>query len=150
VLQARWASDRAAMSKLHDLAGAGDYSVYWVSETVPGPEGYYRFYEWAAMLRRVYGGQTRVGLDRRAYDASFLTQTQFFTDRYNLAQLDPHGCQADLTITPGPGAGAPLQTAATYTWDRLFDPGRLQAYLDGLVDVGVMPRPSADATGCTR
>jgi hypothetical protein len=148
-LEARWAADRAAMAQLKTL-GDGGYSVYWVAQGVPGPDGFYRFYEWSAMLGDVYGDQQRVGLDVREYDASFLAQSQFFNDRYDLAGFDPHGCQADLSIVQGGGASGTGETAMSYTWYRFLQPAKLEQYLGGLVTVRVVPRPSPEATSCAR
>jgi hypothetical protein len=149
-LQSRWATDQAVMAQLHKNAGAGRYSVYWVHDEAPGPEDFYRFYEWSAMLGNVYGGQTRIGLDTRNYTPEFLAHTEFFNDRYDLAGFDPRGCQADITVAPGPGAAGSDQNAVMYTFYRLIQPGQLASYLDRLVTVRVVPRPSPYATDCTQ
>ncbi len=149
-LQSRWATDQAVMAQLHNDAGAGRYSVYWVHDETPGLEDFYRFYEWSAMLGDVYGGQTRVGLDTRKYTPEFLGHTEFFIDHYDLAGFDPHGCQADLTIAPGPVAAGSGQNALMYTFYRLIEPDQLTSYLDRLVTVRVVARPSPDATDCTQ
>ena len=139
-LQARWATDASVMQQLKHTDGSGRFAVYWVHEGTPGSEDFYRFYEWSAMLGDVYGGQTRVGLDTRAYDAGFLGESQFFNDRYDLSGFDPNGCQADLTIKPGANYKGRAQVAVTYVFYRLFEPGRLNAYLDDLVVVDLTPR----------
>jgi hypothetical protein len=146
-LQARWADDRAVMLALHNAPASGNYSVYWVSDGAPGPEDFYRFYEWSAMFGQVYGGQTRIGLDTREYDATILTHSEYFIDRFDLASLDPRGCQADLVIT-NHSATTAGGTALTYTYYRLFKPAQLNTYLDGLVTVEVRARVSAQGTDC--
>jgi hypothetical protein len=149
-LQARWATDRAVEEQLRADPTARNYSIFWVDDQAPGPEDYYRFYEWSAMLQDVYGGQARVGLDRRGYDPRFLFESQFFNDRYDLAGFDPHGCQADLTIERRPGASSTAQVAMSYTFYRLLQPERLDGYLRGLVEVKIVPRPSVAATDCAQ
>lgn len=139
-LQARWATDASVMQKLKHTDGSGRYAVYWVHDGTPGSEDFYRFYEWSAMLGDVYGGQTRVGLDTRAYDGGFLGESQFFNDRYDLSGFDPNGCQADLTIKPGANYKGRAQVAVTYVFYRLFERGKLNAYLDDLVVVDLTPR----------
>jgi len=148
-LQARWAADRAIMAELQNNASAGGFSVYWVHDGAPGPEDFYRFYEWSAMLGNAYGDQSRVGLDTRAYDASLLLNTPFFSDRYDLANFDPHGCEVDLTIAPASGAGTSGEMALMYTYYRLFQPDRLESYLRGLVTIQVAPVSTPVATHCT-
>jgi hypothetical protein len=148
-LQARWATDRAVMAELRQMPGARAFSVYWVKDGAPGPEDYYRFYEWSAMFADVYGGQTRIGFDTRAYGPNFLGRSEFFTDQYTLANFDPRGCQAELTIQRT-GASDGEQTAMFYTVTRLFRPDRLDDYLRGLVNVQVVPISSSYATNCVR
>jgi hypothetical protein len=148
-LQARWATDRAVTAELQSDGSAGRFSVYWVHDGAPGPEDFYRAYEWSVMLGSVYGDQDRVGLDVRAYDSRFLEQTQFFSDRYNLANFDPHGCQADLTIARATGAGTSEDTALIYSFYSLVEPDRLEGYVRSLVTIQVMPKSSPDATHCS-
>jgi hypothetical protein len=149
-LQARWAVDRAVMARLQSMNGSGNFSVYWVRDAIPGPEPFYRFYEWSAMFREAYGGESRVGLDTRAYDSTFLARSQFFIERYDLAAFDPRGCQADLVITPGRSAATTGQVALMYSYYRLFQPEELPGFLDGLVTVSVSPLVSPLATDCRR
>ena len=149
-IQARWATDRAVMAELRSTPDAGGFSVYWVHDGAPGPEDFYRFYEWAAMLGNVYGDQARVGLDDRAYNPGFLERRQFFSDRYNLANLDPRGCQAHLTIERTKGAASSGQTALQYTFYRLFQPDRVEGFISSLVTIQVVPIPDPYATSCSR
>jgi hypothetical protein len=149
-LQARWATDRAVMAELRDTSNAGRFSVYWVHDNAPGPEDYYRFYEWSAMLGNTYGDQSRVGLDVRVNNSRFLQRPQFFSDRYNLANFDSHGCQADLTITRTSSAGSSDKTGLMYDYYSLFQPDRLDSYIRGLVTIQVTPTPSASATDCSK
>ena len=147
-LQARWATDRAVMDQLRSDPTARGYSIFWVDDRAPGPEDYYRFYEWSAMFKQVYGDQGHIGLDIRANNSGILSATQYFNDRYDLAGFDPHGCQADLTIERGPGASTTAQVALDYTFYRLLQPQKLDEYLRGLVQVKIVPRATADATDC--
>jgi hypothetical protein len=147
-LQARWTTDRAVMAALARQPADGHYSVYWVSDGAPGPEDFYRFYEWSAMFGVAYGGESRVGLDGRAYDATFFGQSAFFNARYDLAGFDPRGCQADLVINRGDVNQSNAQTTLEYTMYRLFQPDRLNDYLNGLVTIQVVPHPSPLATDC--
>ncbi|HKW59020.1 MAG TPA: hypothetical protein VJR46_04620 [Candidatus Dormibacteraeota bacterium] len=143
-LEARWATDRATMAALQSSPESGRYSVYLVHDEAPGPEDFYRFYEWSAMLGVAYGDQRRIGLDDRAYTTDFLAHQEFFTDRYALANFDPSGCQAQLIVRRAPGAPEGTQLAALYEFDRLFDPGALQHLLDSLLQVVVTPAPGSE------
>lgn len=144
-LQARWATDASVMEQLKHTDGSARYAVYWVHDGTPGSEDFYRFYEWSAMLGDVYGGQSRVGLDTRAYDGGFLGESKFFNDRYDLSGFDPNGCQADLTMKPGANYKGRAQVAVTYVFYRLFEPAKLNAYLDDLVVVDLTPRGSCSS-----
>lgn len=148
-IQARWATDQAVMTELASATDDSAYSVYWVHDNAPGPEDFYRFYEWSGMLGHVYGDESRIGLDVRHYDSSFLEQGAFFSDRYNLAHLVPHGCEVDMTITRTSGAGSSAQTALMYTFDRLLQPGRLDSYVRSLVTIQIVPVTSALASSCS-
>jgi hypothetical protein len=149
-LQARWAADQGVMADLKADQNSGDYSVYWVRDRIQGPEDYYRFYEWSAIFERVYGQQTRVGLDERAYTPEFLHETKFFEDRYNLASFDPRGCQAEMVITGSPATTHPTQVGLRYVYLRLFDPKGLASFENGLVSVKITKHFSADATDCVQ
>jgi hypothetical protein len=149
-LQARWAEDQGVMADLKANGNSGDYSVYWVRQRIQGPEDYYRFYEWSAMFERVYGNQTRVGLDERQYGPDFLGMTKFFEDRYNLAGFDPRGCQADMVITGSVATTHPTQVGLRYVYLKLFDPAGLAAFENGLVSVKITPRTSSAATDCVQ
>jgi hypothetical protein len=150
LIQARWAGDRAVMAELAANSGSAPYSVYWVGDSAPGPQDYYRFYEWSAMFERVYGDQSRIGLDTREYSPSFLANTRFFTDRYDLADLDPLGCEATLRVEPTSSGSHPAQVALRYTWLRLFQPSQLAPYLDSLVTVDVTRMPTDAAAHCAQ
>jgi hypothetical protein len=102
------------------------------------------------MLGNALGDQERVGLDTRRYDSSFLEQSPYFNDRYDLARFDPHGCQADLTIARASGAGETGETAFLYNFYRLFQPDRLDRYIRGLVTIQVAPKSTPYATGCSQ
>jgi hypothetical protein len=149
-LQARWAVDEGVMADLRASQSSGDFSVYWVRDRVQGPEDYYRFYEWSAMFERVYGNQTRVGLDERQYTSEFLNRSEFFEDRYNLASFDPRGCQAEMVITGSPATAHPTQVGLRYLYLAVFDRAALAPFENGLVSVKITPRHSPDATDCVQ
>jgi len=153
--QARWIKDRSVMHHLARLPGAGDYSVYWVRDrsTVGRRPEPYRFYEWAGMFRRVWGGESRIGLDdapvsrRRLFEAS---RQAWFRDRaYLLSELDPRGCQALLEIDDGPRRYARLRLVVQYQVLRLLRwRSKMEALLDGITRLAVTPVAAPEATSC--
>jgi hypothetical protein len=148
--EARWIKDSSVMANLKATPGAGGYSVYWIDdEYVVGGEPTYRFYEWAGMFRTIFGGETRIGLDRRAYAPSFLdTGRPNFTDIYNLAAFDPRGCEAVVTISRGDQSYGDAGLVARYLWDGIVDPAARRRLLQDVTAVTVQPYASPEATDC--
>jgi hypothetical protein len=149
--QARWLKDSSVVANLAATPGADKYSVYWIKDDYRlGGEPAYRFYEWSALIGLTYGGQSRVGIDADPPDPSFLqSNAPFFNSSYNVVGFDPAGCEAVVSISPGPTAGTELGMVAHYFLYGVFDPAYRDRWVAGLTKVSVMPYPSSNATNCS-
>ena len=144
--------DQAVMAQLaRDPVGRSS-SVFWIDDQFPASsETHYRFYEWSAMFWHVYGDESRIGFDTASYDRSSLVSFgSFYTASYDLATFNPHGCQADLSIRPGPAAGDPVRLVAQYTFDKFFSPGQVPDLLErsAIVSVTAVPSQDGEQTEC--
>lgn len=153
VWQGRWARDRSIMSHLARIPNASAFSVYWIDDRFgAGGHDYYAvedFHEWASLFHAVWGGQSRIGLDPRTdVPERYRTDRVFHTSMNELADLDPAGCQATLTIRRGALTFADAELAARYIYYRLVARDRMSDLLERLTQVDVVPRPSADALHC--
>jgi len=153
--QARWAKDRSLMVHLTKLDDARAYSVFWIDDQFPQVEGeYYRFYEYASMLKTIWGDESHLGVekgDKSSYSPEFLAKGQrFFTPHYHLRTLDPAGCQATLVLRPGSQRQGSFELAMRYLYDRFFQPNKLDEFLLSVTDVQVQPQASPLATHCQR
>jgi len=148
--QARWIKDTSVMATLASTPDAGNYSVYWIDDNyVLGGEPTYRFYEWSAMLRQTYGGESRIGLDRRTTKESFLFDGQpYFTHLYYLGDFDPRGCEAIVTISQGSEHHSDIGLVARYLYYSLVSPSERDRMMHRVTRVTVEPYASPYATNC--
>lgn len=139
--QARWVKDRSIMVNLARLPGAGDHSVYWVDHQYYwGGETDYRFYEWSSIFKKVWGGETRIGFDKRSPDPKMLEEVKtLFNASYNLGSFDPAGPQALLAVRRGVEAGPVLFVVWRYYSHKFLRPQNMEAFLAGITDVRVQP-----------
>ena len=142
------------MANLATLDNAQGISVFWVDDHFPaGGErgtGAYRFYEWSSIFKTVWGDESRIGFDQglRAIEPLVVDQ-RYFNERYNLADFDPAGCQAMLTIRRGPLVYSDAGLSARYLFYRFFrSEGRLAKFLSGVTDVQVQPISAPEAVNC--
>jgi len=149
--EARWLKDSSVIANLSSTPGADRYSVYWITDSDPvGGEAGYRFYEWASILNRAFGGQSRVGLDTGTTTSTFFTDDRpFFTAAYNLASFDPGGCEAAVSISRGPTAGTDLEVTARYVFYSLTDRAKRDRWMGGLTMIKVVPYAAPQATDCS-
>ena len=139
--QERWIKDRSIMVNLSRLPDAANYSVYWVDDQFPQFQESYRFYEWSSIFKAVWGGESRIGLDRRAYAADFLQNEQkYFTSLYSLRDFNPSGRQASLTIKRALGMNK-WELCGRYYFYKFGDPKKLNQFLTWMTDVEVRPVP---------
>ncbi|MCP4697815.1 MAG: hypothetical protein GY862_13330, partial [Gammaproteobacteria bacterium] len=97
--QARWIKDESVMLKLSKREDLKRNSVFLIQNDYLIVGEFYRFYEWAAMFKRIWGDETRMGLDLRAYRPEFAySSTQYHNARYFLSEFDPKGCWMHLKI----------------------------------------------------
>ncbi|MCX6056651.1 MAG: hypothetical protein NTW69_00645 [Chloroflexi bacterium] len=148
--QARWVKDRSLMVNLEQLDGANEYSVYWVDDQYPvGGEDNYRFYEWSSIFKRVWGGETRIGLDQRDSTPQLLEHYKiYYTKDYNLSGFDPTGCQATLVIRQGKSVYTNIELVLRYFYYKFADQRLLSEFLVQVTQVGVWPFTSPLAVNC--
>jgi hypothetical protein len=150
--EARWIKDSSVMANLAATPGADRYSVYWIDDRYQvGGEADHRYYEWSSMLGRAFGGQSRIGLDIHTNSPDFLvTGKQFFNASRNLADLDPAGCEAAVSISRGPDSQGDLGLVLRYLFYSLFDRSERDHLVAGATAVTVQPLAAAQATNCSR
>ncbi|MCP4370153.1 MAG: hypothetical protein GY797_18870 [Deltaproteobacteria bacterium] len=147
--QARWVKDRSIIVNLGQLDNVEDISVFWVDDQFPTRGGdSYRFYEWSSIFKRVWGDETRIGLDQKTRSPEFLIDGQrYFNDRYNLLNFDPAGCQAILMIR----RGLPYtddQLFSRYLFSRFFEPSKMNEFLAEITDIQVQSIFAPEAVNC--
>ena len=104
--QLRAIKDESVMAKLQNQDSLKDFSIFWIDDRffIPGSATYYNFYEWSSIFNTIWRGQSRVGIQLQ-YKGGLLPHVLpaklFQTSRYNLADFNPEGRQACLTIQPG-------------------------------------------------
>lgn len=142
--QARWVKDRSIMTHLARMPGAERYSRYRVDDLFPlGGERGYAFYEWSTMFKRLWGGQSRMGIDV----TSDIEKTRpYLRAEYHLADYDPHGPQARLTIRRGPLQFGDADLSLRYEFFRLLARAKLDDFLLQVADVTVEPTAPGAAT----
>jgi hypothetical protein len=148
--QARWVKDQSIMENLSTLENTDNVSVFWVDDQFQvGGEETYEFYEWSSIFKSVWGDESHIGLDQRAYTPDFLTQgLRYFNDRYNLSDFDPAGCQAILTIYPGPDSSSSAGMSMRYLFYKFFRKDGLGQFLHRITDVQVQPISTTEAVNC--
>jgi hypothetical protein len=149
--QARWVKDQSIMENLSTLENIDNVSVFWVDDQfqIDGTATYYDFYEWSSIFKSVWGDESHIGLDQRAYTHDFLTQGLcYFNDRYNLSDFDSAGCQAILTIRRGPDSSSNVRMSMRYLFYKFFRKDSLAHFLHGVTDVQVQPISTPEAVNC--
>jgi len=156
--QARWVKDRSIMVNLAKLENAEGVSVFWVDDQYQlGGQASYYFYEWPCIFKSVWGDKSRIGLDQSRYTSDFLDEWDDgwgrYSERVYLSDFDPAGCQAILTIRPGPES--PRNTSlpnarlsALYFYYRFFHNDHLTEFLHGVTEVQVQPISAPQAVNC--
>lgn len=146
---ARWAKDRAVMTRLAELDDGRRASVIWVRDAYPlGGEREYRFYERVGMFGLAWGDRGRIGLDLPVYDASFLAEgSAYFGPMYLLEGLDVRGCQAELLIDRAAGLGE-TELGLRYLVARWSGRAELDALLRDVASVELRHVDAPFATSC--
>jgi hypothetical protein len=147
--QTRWVKDRSIQVNLTRLNGAQDFSVYWVDDQFPaGGELDYRFHEWSAMFKNIWGDERRIGLDHAPSPDYLTTLNRYFTAAYDLSQFDPLGCQATLTIWRDRETLDDWTLSLQYFYYRFFQPDKMFGFLSGVTDLHIEPIAAPEATHC--
>jgi hypothetical protein len=137
--QARAVKDRAIMADLADVNVLRKFSVFWIDDQYPlGGEGLYRFYEWSSMFKKIWGGESHIGLQLQGYNqAALIGLKQYYIKRYNLSEFDPSGCQVELVITRGALQYSEGELVWQYFMHRFFKQDQLVDFLHGVVHIHV-------------
>jgi hypothetical protein len=159
-LQARWVKDQSIIYKISTLQGAADTKIFWIHDFFPvgtrDPLEYYRFYEWASFFKRAFGNEERVGIDVRAAQRDFFESAnfkQYSTKFYVLSDFDPKGCQAILTILPGPNvlkrttSEIEMDLIKRYYYIKFLGKQSMKAFLTGVTELKIDP---IITTACNR
>ena len=145
------------MLNLARLDGAKDYSIYWIDDQYPlGGENpldknNYRFYEWSSIFEKVWGDETRIGIDQRYSTPTWLADYKpYFTKFHNLSGFDPAGCQATLTIRQGNSDYSAITLVKRYFYFKFLVPKRMSDFLANVTQIQVQPLSSPLAVNCNR
>ncbi|MFO7537087.1 MAG: hypothetical protein R6X32_03405 [Chloroflexota bacterium] len=171
--QARWVRDQSVRLNLADLPLQPDQSIiYFADETVlyrrdgridevSQAVSHRYFPDWTIMLRQVYGPVPgRLGMD-----VVYLEPTHHYyhwlmglrertldpgEDVLFLAQIDPAGCQAIITIRPTAYAQqmSKLGLARRYWQHRFWQPAAQEAFLRSLTYLSLEPLDAPQAVNC--
>ena len=149
--QARWVKDRSIITNLGTLGEFKRFSVFWIDDQYElGGEDPYDFYEWSSIFKVVSKDMSRIGLDRRYYDANFLTDgRRYFNDRYNLSKFDPSGCQARLLIRRGRLAYSDFKLSGRYLLYKFLWPSRMSQFLAGVTEIQVQAMADGVGNNCS-
>lgn len=146
--QVRAIKDRAVLTVLAETPVMKKFSVFWIDDQFPaGGERLYRFYEWSAMFKEIWGGESRIGLQIQGYgsDPAILSGlTPFYNERYNLSQFDPSGCQVKIDITRGTLQYSNAELVRKYFELRFFNKTGLADFLHKAIHLNVTLLPSED------
>jgi hypothetical protein len=102
--QARAIKDNAVLSILKSKGDIKSHSIYWIDDQYKiGPTAEYSYYEYSSMFKKIWGGESRLGLPLTYYDSnrSILQKGQIsMIHRYNLGEFDARGSSLFMTIKP--------------------------------------------------
>ena len=149
--QARWVKDRSVIVNLARLEGFENISVFWIDDRLAmGGERHYRFFEWSSIFKTVWGGESRIGLQKGIYTTAFLSERRTrFTPRYNLAAFDPAGCQAELVVRRGSADYGEGGLVARYLWYKYVRSDRLHPFLVEVTSLHLKPIIAPEAANCS-
>jgi hypothetical protein len=148
--QARWVKDRAIMQALSRMSQFDLISVFWIDDRFPaGGEPVYSFYDWSSIFKQAWGDEKHIGLDRGTESSlSLVNYRPYFTSGYNLADFDPAGCQAILTVRRGPEALSDWRLSLQYFLSKYFRPDRMPEFLAEVINVQIEPFSAPEAASC--
>jgi len=150
--QARAVKDKAIMTVLADTPILKGTSVFWVDDQYPlGGERLYRFYEWAGMLKKTWGGESRIGFQLQGYSMESLGMFRgFYTKSNLLSEFDPAGCQAGLTIRQNVVKYSESELVWKYFRKKFFTPDELPDFLRSAIHIEVLLPDEGDEKCLTK
>lgn len=150
--QARAVKDKAIMTVLADTPILKGTSVFWVDDQYPlGGERLYRFYEWAGMLKKAWGGESRVGFQLQGYSMESLGMFRgFYTKSNLLSEFEPSGCQVGLTIRQNVVKYTESELVWNYFRKKYFTPDELPDFLRSAIHIEVLLPDDGDEKCLTK
>jgi hypothetical protein len=156
--QIKWIANLSIMQQFSLSDNLQDFSIYRVDDRTNKTKhnDIQQFYEYTGMFYYVTGAERTFGMDYKHMDSNglgFFTDsgTKFFIEQYSLQDFDPRGCQAQMTISPGPSVrGLPSAgIVARYFSLKFFgDAGELDQFLSQATVITITPFDSPVATNC--
>ncbi len=142
-LQARWIKDRSIMANLSKMEEFKPYSIFVVQDNflLPRVENRYRIYEWSSFFEKVWGGESRIGIEPHMA-GHWLSENaeKFSVSRLKLSELDvSKGRWASLTIERGSQANSNAIMSARYFLKRFVRKNTLDDFLEGVVKIDLAP-----------
>ncbi|MGA7800316.1 MAG: hypothetical protein WCC36_05855 [Gammaproteobacteria bacterium] len=141
--EARWVKDRSVITHLTEMPQLRHFSVIAIKDRMPipsQPKEDYRWYEWTTMFHEVWGGTSTVGHYADGSPRILRLRRYYTTDFHN------DGCNATLTIAPGPGAGSHTHLAFEYLFLKYLHPGDLHSFLRTVTELHYSVTPKAAAS----
>jgi len=150
--QARAVKDKAIIGILADTPILKGISVFWVDDQYPlGGERLYRFYEWAGMLKKAWGGESRIGFQTQGYSTESLAiYGNFYTKSNLLSEFEPTGCQAGLTIRQNVDKYSESELVWNYYKKKFFAPDELPEFLGRVIHIEVLLPEEGDERCLTK
>lgn len=147
--QNRWVKDLSVITHLSISEKATPFSVFVIEDHLPIPGTHdYRVYDYSSMFNQVWGHHARIGFERGSRDMGGVYKwleslSPELKKSFLLENLDPLGCQAALTIEPGPQWRQGYELTLNYFVYRFFYPKQLRDFLLGVTHVTLTPLETA-------
>ena len=142
-LQARWIKDTSIMANLSKMDEFKPYSIFVVKDRflLPRVENRYRIYEWSSFFEKVWGGESRIGVEpHMSGDWLIENAEQFSVSRLKLSELDvSKGRRASLIIERGSQANSNAIMSARYFLKRFVRKSTLADFVEGVVKIDLAP-----------
>jgi len=141
--QARWVKDRSVILNLRGLPQLSKFSIIHIKddmEVLHQRKEAYRWYEWTMMFHQAWGGDSRIGY----YSDGSMPRVPPIK-RYYTTHFQNDGCNASLTILPGPNANTAIIMMFKYFYFKYIDPNKLADFLGPVTSLRYTIKPSAAA-----
>ncbi|MDD5670012.1 MAG: hypothetical protein PHN49_00045 [Candidatus Omnitrophica bacterium] len=147
--QFRWIRDRSVILQLAENPELKKYSTFLIEDKACCQNEKniyydYRFYEWASLFKMVWHGEKWVGYSLESPSPEQMRDKRYLTARYNLAEYNPKGRKAVLSLRGAGGDGcfgnaAKVLKVFEYFYIKFFDRVRMDSFLNGIVQIKISP-----------